>query len=190
MIYFISDLHLGHKNIIKLCNRPFNSMEEMDEILISNWNKKVKKDDTVYIVGDFIWNSQDVEKYITRLSGKKILIVGNHDKWADIGRYTQYFEKITKYEEVSLNGHQITFCHYPMLEWKNSRKEGTKKLGYLVYGHIHNNVKPEYKILFKMPNALNAGVDINNFTPVSFDQLIKNNIEFNKTVLEKLVEKE
>lgn len=183
MIFFTSDLHLGHKNIIKLCNRPFNSVEEMDETLINNWNKKVKKDDTVYIVGDFVWQASDVENYLTRLSGKKILIVGNHDKWASNGLYMQYFEKITKYEEVSLNGHQITLCHYPMIEWKNSRKEGTSRLGYLIYGHIHNNIRPEYRLLFEMPNALNAGVDINNFTPVRFDELVENNTIFSERAL-------
>lgn len=188
MIYFTSDLHLGHSGIIKLCSRPFSCVEEMDETLISNWNKKVKKNDTVYVVGDFIWGSADVEKYLTRLSGKKILIVGNHDKWAKKEEYGKFFEYVTKYEEVSLNGHQITLCHYPMVEWKNSRKEGTSKLGYLIFGHIHNNVKPHYELLFKYDNALNAGVDVNNFMPVTFDELIQNNSEFSKKALTRIME--
>ena len=186
MIYFTSDLHLGHDNIIKLCNRPFDSVEEMDETIISNWNKRVKKNDTVYVVGDFIWKESDLSKYLSRLSGKKILIVGNHDKWAKKSQYSTCFEKITNYEEVSLNNHQITLCHYPMVEWKNSRKEGTSRLGYLIYGHIHNNIRPEYKLLFETPNALNAGVDINNFEPVTFDELVNNNEQFLKSALKKL----
>lgn len=186
MIYFTSDLHLGHDNIIKLCNRPFDSVEEMDETIISNWNKRVKKNDTVYVVGDFIWKESDLSKYISRLSGKKILIVGNHDKWAKKEEYAKFFEYITKYEEVSLNGHQLTLCHYPMVEWKNSRKEGTSRLGYLIYGHIHNNIRSEYKLLFETYNALNAGVDINNFEPVSFDELVDNNKFFVKNIVEKL----
>lgn len=184
MIYFTSDLHLGHNNIIKLCNRPFNTLEEMDEALITNWNKRVKNSDTVYIVGDFIWQSSEPEKYLKRLNGKKILIVGNHDKWAKKEEYAKYFESITNYEEVSLNGHQITLCHYPMIEWKNSRKEGTSRLGYLIYGHIHNNIKPEYRILFETPNALNAGADINGFVPVSFAELVENNAVFSKNALQ------
>ena len=183
MVFFTSDLHLGHKSIIKLCNRPFDSVEEMDETLIENWNKKVKKNDIVYVVGDFIWRGADVGKYVSRLSGKKILVAGNHDKWASGGLYARFFEKITKYEEVSLNGHQITLCHYPMIEWKNSRKEGTSKLGYLIYGHIHNNIKPEYEFLFRTPNALNAGVDVNGFEPVSFDELASNDEKFSKLAL-------
>ena len=188
MIYYISDLHLGHSGIINLCNRPFTNVEEMDETIIDNWNKKVKQCDTVYIVGDFIWQDSKPEKYLERLNGKKILVVGNHDKWAKKEQYARYFERITQYEEVSLNGHQITLCHYPMIEWKNSRKKGTNRLGYLIYGHIHNNIYPEYKILFELPNALNAGADINGFVPVSFDELIINNEKFSKKAMIKIYE--
>ena len=64
MIYFTSDLHFGHSNIIKLCNRPFATVEEMDRALMEGWNKKVKKCDTVYIIGDIIWDKKLVEYYI------------------------------------------------------------------------------------------------------------------------------
>ena len=73
-----------------------------------------------------------------------------------------------------------------MVEWKNSRKEGTSRLGYLIYGHIHNNIRPEYKLLFETSNALNAGVDINDFEPVTFDELVYNNEQFLKSALKKL----
>lgn len=79
MVYFTADLHLGHNNIIKTCNRPFSSVDEMDDILIENWNKKVKGNDTVYIVGDLIWKGIDPKPYLDRLKGKKILVRGNHD---------------------------------------------------------------------------------------------------------------
>ena len=188
MIFFTSDLHLGHSGIIKSCNRPFSSVEEMDEKLIANWNKKVKKNDSVFIVGDFIWKKQDVEKYLKRLNGKKILIVGNHDKWAADENLANHFHKITKYEEVSLNNHQITLCHYPMVEWKNSRKTGTSRLGYLVYGHVHNSIKPLYKGLYLSFNALNAGTDINKYEPVTFEELVENNRIFFEYALKKLEE--
>ena len=114
----------------------------MDEVLIANWNAKVHRDDVVYIVGDLIWQSSDPTPYFAQLKGKKHLIVGNHDKWLAKYDVAHYFEEITQYAEVSVDGHPITFCHYPMLEWKNSRKEGSSRLGYLVHGHIHNNVYP------------------------------------------------
>ena len=70
MIFFTSDLHLGHENCIRLCNRPFSSIEEMDEILIENWNHKVTGKDTVYILGDLIYRSQKPpEEYLRRLRG-------------------------------------------------------------------------------------------------------------------------
>lgn len=191
MDYFISDLHLGHENIIKLCNRPFSSVEEMDEALISAWNKKVKKKaDTVYIVGDLVWEKAEPLKYIQRLNGKKVLVVGNHDnKWLVKNDYAKFFDKITPYLEIKSNNVDVTLCHYPMLEWKNSRKIGSKKLGYLVHGHIHNRYCDDYKTLFMMPHALNAGADVNGFEPVSFEELIKNNETHKLSKLSSLVDK-
>ena len=188
MVFFTSDLHLGHDSVIGFCNRPFASVEEMDAVLINNWNKKVKNNDTVYIVGDFVWQKCVPDKYLRQLNGKKILVTGNHDHWAKKAEYFSYFEEITQYKEVSLNNHPITLCHYPMIEWKNSRKEGSSKLGYLIYGHTHNNIKQEYRLLFEKPNALNAGVDINGFSPVNFDELTENNKKFSAFALEQLKE--
>ena len=75
MNYFTSDLHLGHRNIIRLCNRPFATIEEMDETLIRNWNAKVTNGDTVYILGDLLFrNEKSAEEYLKQLKGKKHLI--------------------------------------------------------------------------------------------------------------------
>lgn len=184
MDYFTSDLHLGHKNIIKLCNRPFESVEEMDSVLIDNFNKRVKKNDNVYIIGDLIWEGAFAENYLSKLNGKKFLIIGNHDaKWLKKGDYKSYFELITPYLEINSNGHIITLCHYPMLEWKNSRKNGSTKLGYLIYGHVHSNIRELYGQLYCFNNALNAGVDINNYIPVTFQELLENNSIFNEKAL-------
>jgi len=186
MIYYTSDLHLGHTNAITLNDRPFSSIEEMDETLIANWNAKVHNDDTVYIVGDLIWQSCDPIPYLSRLKGKKHLILGNHDKWVTRYDVSSYFESISSYVEDSLDCHPVTLCHYPMLEWKNSRKIGSPRMGYLIHGHIHNGISPLYKTLFELPHALNAGVDINGFAPVTFDELIANNAYFKQCALEHL----
>lgn len=83
-----------------------------------------------------------------------------------------------------IEGHMTTICHYPMLEWRSSRKENSKRLGFLIHGHIHKNTeKPEYMQLFRLPNALNAGVDINGFRPVTFEELLKNNSAFKHDIL-------
>lgn len=182
MIYFTADLHLGHERIIKMTNRPFESVEKMDEALISKWNAKVKGNDTVYIIGDLIYKSQTPEKYLKQLNGRKILIRGNHDEgWLSLIDADQYFSSVTSLLEVSLFDRMVTLCHYPMLEWRNSRKDG-KKLGYLIHGHIHNRVEVKYDVLFSAPNALNAGVDINNFEPVTFEELIENNTKYKKSL--------
>ena len=179
MVYFTSDLHLGHKGIISLCNRPFSSVDEMDDALIRGWNKRVKVADTVYIIGDLIWNKEKTVEYLSELSGHKVLITGNHDKdWLKLCDADACFEQISPYLETSLNCHPITFCHYPMLEWHNSRKKGSTKLGYMIHGHIHNKREGLYEVLCKQEHILNAGVDINNYVPVTFEELQENNAIF------------
>lgn len=185
MIYFTSDLHLGHSNILTLCSRPFSSIDEMDAYLINAWNQKVKTGDTVYLIGDVVWDKKKVAYYMEQLPGKKILIMGNHDStWVKREECLKYFEAVTPFLEIHHCGHPITICHYPMLEWNASREETKKKLGYHIHGHIHNRVSDEYRQLFIQFNALNAGVDINGFAPVSFDELVENNMKFKLSALQ------
>ena len=104
MIYFTSDLHLGHKNIIKLCHRPFASLEEMDETLVSNWNQVVTNGDTVYIVGDLMFRTQNhPSDVLRRLRGKKNLILGNHDRgWLNKTEAADFFKSVESYSEKRL----------------------------------------------------------------------------------------
>ena len=183
MIYYTSDLHFGHENILRLCNRPFATVEEMDEELIARWNKKVHKNDIVYITGDVIWKKSLLSQYMKRLKGIKILIKGNHDVWAKDETTHVNFDKVLSYHEFNHEGHPITLCHYPMLEWNASRKDGEKRLGYLIHGHIHNRISEEYRPLYIKHNALNCGVDVNNFEPVSFKELLENNMRFKLSAL-------
>jgi len=184
MTYFISDLHLGHERIIKLCNRPFGSVTEMNEALIEGWNKKVKKNDTVYVLGDVVWDKNKVVEYMRRLSGKKILVAGNHDKpWVRREECLGCFDSVVQYLEISLEGHPITMCHYPMLEWRSSREDEPRKLGYHIHGHIHNRISEEYRALYMQFNALNAGVDVNGYTPATFGELVENNMRFKLAAL-------
>ena len=91
MIYFTADMHFNHKNIIRHCNRPFESVEEMNEVIIARFNAKVKQKDSLYILGDAVWGSADsANKIMKRLNGKKFLIRGNHDyRWVE----NQEFDK-------------------------------------------------------------------------------------------------
>ncbi len=190
MIYFTADLHLGHKNVIKLAERPFSTVAEMDEALVRNWNDRVKGNDTVYILGDLMCKCQDPEAYLRELKGKKVLILGNHDAgWLEKIDKDKYFIKTALMHEQSLCDHMLTLCHYPMLEWRASRKESNcKKLGYLVHGHIHGRCDEAYKELYKLPHALNAGVDVNGFEPVTFDELRERNFLHKQRMLKELGE--
>ena len=191
MEFFTSDLHLGHHNVIRLCNRPFANLEEMDQVLIHNWNQRVKKNDTVYIIGDIVFDQRKVAFYLEQLSGKKVLIAGNHDTtWTKKAEIQPFFEAVVPYLEVRLNAHPITMCHYPMLEWRASREKSHRKIGYHIHGHIHNRVTDSYLPLYRQFNALNAGVDINGFAPVTFEELIKNNDAWKLSCLQTQADRE
>ena len=166
MIYFTSDLHLGHENVIRLCHRPFGSIEEMNETLIKNWNSKVKPTDTVYILGDITFKMPVLEanKIIKRLNGKKHLIKGNHDKVYD----ENLFESVSYYKELKYNGLFFCLMHYPLAEW-NHYFRGSIHL----HGHQHNS--SIYNTTQKNNNLrkYDVGVDANNFYPISIDEILE-----------------
>jgi len=168
MNYYISDLHFGHANIIKLCNRPFSCIEEMNETLIKNWNAKVTNADTVYILGDlFFHTATNPKEIIAKLKGKKHLIIGNHDKSWLPNMSEETFESVSHMQVINTRKGMATLCHYPMMSFEGA---------YLIFGHIHNNKNDSYwPLLRTMENALNASVEINSYTPVTLEELITNN---------------
>lgn len=176
MLYFIADTHFGHKSIIDLCNRPFRDVGEMERDMIDAWNEKVHGDDTVYILGDMFYKHKDPETVLKKLKGKKRLIIGNHDStWLNRLCVAKYFLSVEKYAEVSDGHHMFVLCHYPLVTWKHEMKS------YMVHGHIHNNTDKKYwQIIKENPKILNAGADINDFSPVTFEQLKINNESFKK----------
>ncbi len=123
MIYFTADPHFGHANIVKMCGRPFEDIEEMNEALITAWNDRVSGNDTVYIVGDMFFRCEDAESILKRLKGKKRLIVGNHDgSWVGKVELGRFFISVDHYLEISDGAHALTLCHYPLLTWKHAKK--------------------------------------------------------------------
>lgn len=180
MIYFTSDLHLGHANVIRHCDRPFSSTEEMDEVLIRNWNSRVTNNDTVYILGDLMFrNQKPPEEYLRQLKGKKHLIIGNHDRdWMKKCDLSKYFLSVEKMNFLSDGKHQMTLCHYPMMSWPHVAR------CYMVFGHIHNNTDADYwPLIRENPLMLNAGVDVNGFMPVTFDEMVRNNEDHKRMTL-------
>ena len=164
MYYFTADTHLGHGNIIHHCQRPFASLEQMDETLIGNINEMVGPDDTLWILGDFAW--KEPKKYLTYIYCKHIHILqGNHDhpnqlSKAVFGLMGKGVDIILEPSivDMKIDLQRITLCHYPMLSWRASHY-GTWHL----FGHVHGNLK------HPSPHAIDVGVDVNEFTPVSWD---------------------
>ena len=176
MIYYTSDLHLGHANVIKHCNRPFTSVEEMDRCLIDNWNSRVHADDTVYVLGDmFFRNKCPADDYLRLLKGHKHLILGNHDiSWLKESDCARWFDSVERLNTILDRNHTVTLCHYPMMTWR-----GAGRIGYMVFGHIHNSTDMDFWSMIQgNPQILNAGVDVNGFQPVTLPELIENNKVF------------
>lgn len=170
MNYYIADTHLGHDNIRKLSNRPFNTVEEMDEVIINNWNRRVADNDDIYILGDFSYKGKDPISYLKQLKGRKHLIVGNHDgKLLKSPDCEKYFVEIVDIKMVQDNGRQIVCCHYPMVEWNGYYRNVLH-----FYGHIHNNFNNETnQYMSKVKNAYNVGVDIIGFFPKTLNEILE-----------------
>jgi len=176
VIYYTADQHFGHLNIIRFCDRPFVTVAEMDEALIKNWNNIVSERDIVYILGDLVFRSdKHASYYIDRLKGVKHLILGNHDhKWIKNCNLQKYFASVSYYLEIKDGEKRLALSHYPMLSWGGAARGALH-----IYAHIHNKKDGlAYETLKQMDNALNAGVEINDYRPVTLDELILNNEKF------------
>jgi len=172
-LYFTSDTHFGHANIINFCERPFSCVEEMDEQLISNWNRTVGKTDTVFHLGDFCLGG--AEKWINildRLNGKIHLIMGNHDLRNLKARVRDRFENVSLEQHIMVANQKIYLNHYPFLCFSGSY-DGTWQL----FGHVHTgkvNKGIDYpRLTMLFPNQYDVGVDNNDYRPISFNEIKK-----------------
>lgn len=172
-VWFVSDPHFNHANIIKYCKRPFDNVEEMNEILVDNWNMVVSNDDLVICCGDFsLGSSNNAINILQKLNGHKILIKGNHEKsvlgskeaktYFDGGIY-DLLEITILDEEVSDGFQDIILCHYPMVVWDKSHR-GSWQL----FGHVHGMLDKDARL---SPNQLDVGVDSNGFRPISYQEV-------------------
>ena len=174
MYYYIADPHFGHENILKLCDRPYATIEEMNEAMIQQWNQRVTGNDTVFILGDLFFRCADPEAVLTRLKGKKRLIIGNHDSsWMDKVDLSRYFVSVDHFLEITDGMRAITLCHYPLLTWKHKLRP------FMIHGHIHNDTTSDFfPLIAARERLLNAGADINGYCPVTFEELQENNRRF------------
>jgi calcineurin-like phosphoesterase family protein len=130
--FYISDWHYGHANILSFDNRPWVSIEAMNEALIENWNSVVGKGDMVYMLGDMFWYKDDAGAVLDRLNGQKVLIKGNHDWWVS-GDVKKKLVSVADYAEIDDEGRTVVLCHYP-IPCFNKHYYGA----YHLYGHVHS----------------------------------------------------
>lgn len=171
-IFVTSDLHVGHSNIIKHCQRPFVSVDEMDAALIANWNGRVAKDDIVLVLGDFSFRAtRNVRDYVRQLNGKIMFQFGNHDNRPEshnAGFHTILDNAIWEYripEGMDGKHDRIIISHYPLLGW-NGAFHGRVHL----FGHVHSG---PYKPYTGQCNSYDVGVDNNEFAPILLEDAIK-----------------
>lgn len=179
-VFFTSDTHFNHANIIKFCDRPFKDVEHMNETLIANWNSVVKPDDIVFHLGDFcLGGSAEWTKYLRRLNGKIYLVAGNHDMKNLRQNYSEYFELVTLQMCVEIDKQKIYLNHFPFLCYGGAYRDTWQ-----LFGHVHTRQNdtgkdaPRMKMLF--PMQYDVGVDNNGYTPVSFQQV--------KAIIQKQIE--
>ncbi len=172
MRFFTSDTHFCHKNIIKYENRPFSSVDEMDKILICNWNAKVGKNDEVYHLGDFAFASPNkIHSVLDQLNGNIHLIWGNHDKEIKKNKYLQRrFVWCRDYYAIN-DATPIILFHYPIAVW-DRKHYGSIHL----YGHIHSDNENHHPLVIKLENAYNVGTDVCNFEPKTLEELINGTV--------------
>lgn len=176
MIWFTSDWHDRHDNVIAFCNRPFSDVHEMRSTLVDRFNRRVRPEDTTYFIGDMCFGSyEDSRELVNHLVGNKILVQGNHDKFSQKQYLSMGFHAV--YEEVLIRlfGRRIRLSHYPHCPswWSRLWNRDARTLRYLerrpakdgrwlLHGHTHSmlQVRPQYK-------EIHVGVDAWEYGPVS-----------------------
>ncbi len=171
-VFFTSDTHFHHQNIIKFCGRPFRDAEDMNEELIRRWREKVPSGGVVFHLGDFgsgggaQWTS-----ILDRLTGKIILIVGNHDLKFLRQSVMARFGGVAQQMSIKIGSQAIYLNHYPFLCYGGAYRDTWQ-----LYGHVHSGPlsktgldHPRLKMLF--PLQYDVGVDNNDYAPISFYEL-------------------
>ena len=180
-LFLTSDSHFNHANIIKFCNRPFDSVEEMNETLISNWNNTVPKDGIVFHLGDFAFGGSEVwHKILSRLNGQIHLILGNHDLKNFRQGYADSFASVQEQLTIDIGKKKVILTHFPLLCYHGTW--GTEMNVWNLMGHVHtlssnNSGKDFERLQYLFPTQYDVGVDFNNYTPISFQE-VKEKIDF------------
>lgn len=179
--WFTGDWHLGHANIIGICKRPFKSLEEMEDAIVTNHNAVVTNEDVVFNLGDigFRCSCFHIVEQLRRFNGKLVIILGNHDKALRealergmldkeiqsgkieiVGGKAAVFDKsISLSKMLDFDGNKIFISHYGHRTWPSAFR-GTLHL----YAHSHNNLPPYYR-------SFDVGIDTNKYFPYSLEDI-------------------
>lgn len=160
MDFFTADYHLGHKNIIKYCNRPFANTQEMDQEIMANLLSATRRGDTLYFLGDLTFNRDLARLFCETIHGRLrlVFIKGNHDREIVRGSLPG-LDQVDGLRTINVEGQRIVLCHYAMRVWDRSH-HGSWQL----HGHSHGTLVPR-------GFQYDVGVDNNEFMPVSFEQI-------------------
>ena len=179
-VRYIADLHFDYGDIIAYDDRPFDSVEEMNEAMIKAWNGAVSPEDETWILGDFCsGDGARWQELLSRLNGKKRLIIGNHDDREAVKAAAGMFEEVAEYKEIEDEGRHVVLCHYPIISFHNHYFGW-----YHLYGHVHtgyeHNVTENGKRLLRqlyvrddvcrMANV-GAMLPYMNYAPKTLDQI-------------------
>lgn len=185
-IFFSSDQHFGHRNVLRFCGRPYKDEKEMGHALIDNWNSVVTNDDIVVSMGDFFWfnDSHSIKKCIDKLNGKEIyLVLGNHDKRESFRRVTDerfhivdgithIFLRCDDTERWFQKTFEIVCSHYPLMTWSHRDRGAINLFGHIHSGWLRSCDDYDQNLPLWMGQQLDVGVDNQNFTPVSFEDVL------------------
>jgi len=183
MLYFTADLHLFHRNIVNL--NPLKRKPGFEEEILKNLSETLKEEDTLFVVGDFIWE-EPPEGFTERWSsipGKKVLIKGNHDWWFEEEELRPFFDEIYDFSHLlEVGGKRLLLCHFPSLDLRTYRyrelqeritqefKE--KEAHLLIHGHVHWNPYGVYcGCHLNCVKCINVNTEFHHFKPVSFEEL-------------------
>jgi calcineurin-like phosphoesterase family protein len=169
-VFFTSDTHFNHTNIIRFCQRPFKDTDEMNEVMIRNWNNVIGKDDIVFHLGDFcLGGAAEWNRILDRLNGHIYLILGNHDLKNIRQGLIDRFEHVAMSMCIQIGKKRIYLSHYPYLCFEGGYKNDVWQL----FGHVHtrpnNTGNDASRLQYLFPTQLDVGVDNNHFTPLSFN---------------------
>lgn len=163
-IWFASDPHFDHTNIIKYCHRPFRSVRQMNAILQRNWNSTLRPDDLVYFVGDMSFGkpSRSPWWWLKRLNGRKVYVKGSHDRGIRLSSIIPGVSRVSEFEHVTVGGLDFLVVHDPSSAIVNGWE------GWVIHGHLHNT-KPFCDFQEK---RVNVSVEVTGYKPVSLARII------------------